>query len=123
MASGTFERPLPNPAGERSLLSLGEFKSATYEIPASSTRNLTFAKELKNGMLVMGAGATTKRGMFIYGSTTTGSITVTTVLAPTQSGLTVSASGNDIVITNGSNALFVCVMPFKGGLPSLTTPT
>ena len=123
MASGVFDRPLPNPGDERGLLSLGELKSVTFEVPASTTRNLTFSKELKDGLLVMGAGTVTKRGLYIYGSTSTGNISVTAILAPTQSGMSISVSGNDIVITNGSQALFVSAIPFKGNLPTLTTPT
>lgn len=120
MASGTFARPLPDPAVEKVLLGLSDLLSQAYTIPASTTGTLRFITELKDGILVLSAGDTGKRGMYIYGSTSTGGIALTTILAPTQSGLTVSASGNNILIANGSLALFALVMAFKGGLPTLT---
>ena len=120
MASGSFERPLPDPAEEKDLLGLSEIRSKCYQIPANTTGTLAFASELKDGILVLSAGDAGKRGMYIYGSTTTGPIVLTTIIAPTQSGLTVTASGSNIVIVNKTYALFVLAMPFQGGLPTLT---
>lgn len=120
MASGTFARPLPDPAEEKVLLGLGDLLSQAYTIPASTTGTLRFITELKDGLLVLSAGDTGKRGLYIYGSTSTGGIALTTILAPTQTGLTVTASGNNIVINNGTLALFALVMAFKGGLPALS---
>lgn len=119
MASGSFERPLPDPAEEKVLLGLSDLKSKCYQIAANTTGTLGFVAELKDGLLVLSAGDTGKRGLYIYGSTSTGAIELTTILAPTQSGLTVTASGNNIAITNGTFALFVLVLAFKGGLPTL----
>lgn len=119
MASGTFERPLPDPAEEKALLGLSDLKSKCYQIAANTTGTLRFTTEIKDGLLVLSAGDTGKRGLYIYGSTSTGGIALTTILAPTQSGLSVAASGNNIVITNGTLALFALVMAFKGGLPTL----
>ncbi len=119
MASGTFERPLPDPAEEKALLGLNDIRSKCYQIPANTTGTLTFATELKDGILVLSAGDAGKRGMYIYGSTSVSGILLTTILAPTQSGLTVTASGNNIVIVNKTFALFVLVLPFQGGLPTL----
>lgn len=119
MASGTFERPLPDPAEEKVLLGLSDLLSQAYTIPAGTTGTLRFITELKDGVLILSAGDTGKRGLYIYGSTSTGGIALTTILAPTQSGLTVTASGNNIAITNGSLALFALVLAFKGGLPTL----
>lgn len=120
MANGTFERPLPDPAEEKVLLGLSDLKSKSYQIPANTTGTLGFATELKDGLLVVSAGDAGKRGMYIYGSTSTGGIVLTTILAPTQTGLTITASGNNIVIVNKTFALFVLVMPFQGSLPTLT---
>lgn len=120
MASGTFDRPLPDPAEEKVLLGLSDLKSKSYQIPANTTGTLGFVTELKDGLLVLSAGDAGKRGLYIYGSTSTGPMVLTTILAPTQSGLTVTASGNNIVIVNKTYALFVLAMPFQGGLPTLT---
>lgn len=120
MASGTFERPLPDPAEEKTLLGLNDLKSRSYQIPANTTGTLRFATELKDGLLVVSAGDAGKRGLYIYGSTTAGGIVLTAILAPTQSGLTVTASGNNITIVNKAFALFVLVLSFQGNLPTLT---
>lgn len=120
MASGTFERPLPDPAEEKVLLGLSDLKSKSYQIPANTTGTLGFSTELKDGLLVVSAGDAGKRGLYIYGSTSTGGIVLTTILAPTQTGLTITASGNNIVIVNKTFALFALVMPFQGSLPTLT---
>ncbi len=120
MASGTIARPLPDPAEEKVLLGLSDVVTQAYTIPASSTGTLRFITELKDGLLVLSAGDTGKRGLYIYGSTSTGGIALTSILTPTQSGLTISASGNNIVINNGTLALFALVLAFKGGLPTLT---
>lgn len=119
MASGTIARPLPDPAEEKVLLGLSDLLSQAYTIPASTTGTLRFATEIKDGLLVLSAGDTGKRGLYIYGSTSSGGIALTTILAPTQSGLSVAASGNNITVTNGTLALFALVMAFKGGLPTL----
>lgn len=119
MASGTFARPLPDPGDEKALLELEDLKSKCFQISANTTGTLSFIKELKNGILVLSAGDTGKRGLYIYGSTSTGGIALTSILTPTQSGLTVSASGNNIVINNSTFAVFALVLPFRGGLPTL----
>lgn len=119
MASGSFERPLPDPAEEKALLGLSDVATQAYTIPASTTGTLKFITELKDGLLVLSAGDAGKRGLYIYGSTSTGGIALTTILAPTQSGLSVTASGNNILITNRSLALFALVLAFKGNLPTL----
>lgn len=120
MASGTFERPLPDPAEEKALLGLNDLQSKSYQIAANTTGTLRFTTELKDGLLVLSAGDAGKRGLYIYGSTSTGGIALTSILTPTQSGLTVSASGNNIVINNGTFAVFALVLAFKGSLPTLT---
>lgn len=102
---------------------LGGVVLGVYEVPANTTRNLSFVKEVKGGTLIMSGGVSSKRGMYIYSSTSTGSVGVTAVLAVAQSGLSIAGSGDDIVVVNGSNALFICVIAYKGALPTLTEPT
>lgn len=120
MASGTFERPLPDTEDEKALLGLSDLKSKSYQILANVTGTLGFVTEIKDGLLVLSAGDAGKRGLYIYGSTSTGPMVLTTVIAPTQSGLTVSASGSNIVIVNKAYTLFALVLPFQGGLPTLS---
>ena len=122
MASGTISRPLPDPAEEKVLLGLSGASTASFQLPASTTRHLAFATEIKDGLLVVSAGLATKRGMYIFGSTSTGAISLTPILAPTQSGLSITASGNNIVVTNGTSDLFVLVIQYRGTMPSVITP-
>ena len=122
MASGTFQRPMPNTlTGERDLLGLSGIRASKVQIGASKTATFTFPTSgTQDGILVFAAGATSKRGMYIYGCTTTGAVAVTTVLAPTQTGLSVTGSGRTIVLVNGTSDLFACIISFQGSLPTVT---
>lgn len=122
MASGTFPRPLPDPAEEKALLGLSGAETASYQLPAGTTRHLAFATEIKDGVLIVSAGLATKRGMYIFGSTSSGAISITPILTPTQSGMSITSSGNNIVITNGTSDLFVLVIQYRGALPAVVTP-
>ena len=123
MASGTGARPLPERADERELLGISGIRALSIQVDANKTATFTFSNgDPKDGLLVMSAGATTltKRGLYIYGCTTTGPIATTAILAPTQSGMSVTDSGRTFKIVNGSSALFVCVLAFQGSLPTVT---
>lgn len=126
MASGIGSRPLPNPEEERQLLSLNDLKSITYEVSSKSTYNLTFiANTIKNGIVITSAGADAdkKRGLYIFGSTSNGNLNITNVFLASQSmTTTVSASGNNLqVINTASTATYLCVIMFKGDLPTSFT--
>lgn len=123
MASGTFERPLPDLADEKALLELSGIKAMQYTQSASTTRNLVFPSESKSGLLILASGNSLKHGLYIFGETTSGDIRLTAIVAPTQSGLSVSASSHTITIVNGSAGLYVTVLAFLGALPSVVTPT
>ena len=121
MASGTFDRPLPDPADERALLGLSGLKAKTTEVSANQTATFAFPSSgTQDGLVILSAGNVGKRAMYIYGATTTGNVNLTEINAPTQSGLSVSASGRSIVVTNPSQAVFVCVLAFQGSLPTVT---
>lgn len=120
MASGTFERPLPNPADERSLLGLGEIRSLTIEMTANTSKTLTFNNLPRDGLIILSAGDASKRGLYIYGATTTGNVGLTAVHAPTQSGLSITTSGRSITIANPTLSLFVCLITTQNGLPSVS---
>lgn len=121
MASGTGTRSLPDPADERSLLGLDGTLSLKTLIPASKTATFAFPSSgPQDGILAFAAGSSAKRGMYIYGCTTAGSIVITTILAPTQSGLSVSGSGRNLVLVNGTADLYACIISFQGSLPTVT---
>lgn len=120
MASGTGTRPLPERADERELLLLGELRSLTVEIAANTTKTFTFSNLPKGGLLVLTAGDVSKRGLYIYGMTTTGNVSLTTIHDKTQANLNISLSGRSITIANPTLALFVCFIATEGNLPTAT---
>lgn len=123
MASGSFARPLPDPTAERSLLELSGIKAMQYTQAASTTRNLVFPSESKAGLLILASGNSAKHGLYLFGETTSGTISLTPIVTPTQSGLSVTVSSHTITIVNGSAGLYVTVLAFLGALPSVVTPT
>jgi hypothetical protein len=122
MASGTFERPLPDPAEEKALLGLSGLKCLSFDQDGNTTRYFSFAAEPKDGLLILSAGAAQagKRGMYIFGSTSSGAISLTPILAPAQSAVEATAAGNTIRIANGSSHVYVLILQYVGRLPSVT---
>lgn len=102
------------------------FYSARFNVPASSTRYLSFPSGLKNG-IIFTSGASNKRGVYIYGSTSSSGVNKTDIYAITQSGTGISetANANYLTITNGSTGMYVLVIAYFGSLPTLesTLPT
>lgn len=122
MASGTGARPLPEPEEERELLGLGNLRSMTVEVTANTTKTFSFSTgEAKDGIVILSAANAEKRGLAIYGANSgSGNIALAAILSPSQSGLSIAASGRAFVVTNPSQSVFVCVMAFQGELPTVT---
>ena len=122
MASGTFARPLPDPAEEKALLGLSGINTLSYDQDANTTRYIKFPTKPIDGMLILSAGAGSgldaKRGVYVFGSTTTGNVTLTSVL---QSSLTITGGSNYIAITNGTSHVYWAVISIMGGQPSVET--
>lgn len=133
MASGTFERPLPDPSSEKSLLGLGGLSLSNYSLAANQTRYLVFKDQIKFGYLATfgyNANAGTKSGLYQLCCTSSGNdpITLTAVKAVSYSGLAITPISSKVVqITNpsGSGYLWVSVMLCYGDAPTLqsTLPT
>lgn len=128
MASGAFERPLPDPASERSILGLGGFGGVMrFEIPNNSTRYLVFASGYKTGLLVVGGYGGThddKAGLYILDSSSGSSATISLppVKSPTRTGLTITPLNNTVIqIVNPGGYLWGTVMMFLGSAPTLET--
>ena len=106
-------------------LTIGD-KSLTLTIAAGGTRVLTFdTVNPKGGMLILAGAITSKDGLYIFGGTTTMAtgMQLVTVKAVSQSGMSVSASGAKITVTNGSpNAVYLYIMQWMGSLPTVTDP-
>lgn len=122
MASGTFDRPLPDPADEKAMLGLSGINTISYDQDANTTRYIKFPTKPIDGMLILSAGAgsglDTKRGVYVFGSTTTGNVTLTPVL---QSSLTITGGSNYISIANGASHVYWAVISFMGGQPTVET--
>lgn len=120
MASGTGERPLPDPAEEKVLLGLSGINTLSYDQDANTTRYIKFPSKPIDGILILSAGAGTgldsKRGIYVFGSTTTGNVTLTSVL---QSSLTITGGSNYVSITNGASHVYWAVISFMGGQPTV----
>lgn len=121
MASGIFQRPLPDPTDEKTLLGLNAITTMKYTQSASTTRYATFKTEVKSGILVLSAGGATKHGLYIFGSTSAGAIGITAIHAPSQSGMNVNASGQTITVSNGSTNLYWLILMWNGDLPTIST--
>lgn len=120
MASGTFDRPLPDPAEEKVLLGLSGINTLGYDQDANTTRYIKFPTKPIDGMLILSAGAGSgldaKRGVYVFGSTSTGNVTLTSVL---QSSLTITGGSNYIAIANGTSHVYWAVISFMGGQPTV----
>lgn len=129
MASGTFERPLPDPADESALLApqlgLGGISgSAVFSFAANLTRYLVFPSGQKQGLLIIGSTSSfsAKWGLYMYYSSASGTISLQPVLAPTQTGLAVAGTSNTVVtIVNPGGALYGGAICIRGGSPTLET--
>lgn len=122
MASGSFERPLPDPAEEKALLGLSGINTISYDQNANTTRYIKFPSKPIDGILILSAGAgsglDSKRGIYVFGSTTTGSVSLTPVLA---SSLTITGGSNYIAVANGTSHVYWAVIGFMGGQPTVET--
>lgn len=128
MASGTGERPLPDPAQEKELLGLSGLRSMWFGVNANSTVYLKFpGNAQKYGVIFFDGAATTKRGMLQYGAGTNSAIHITQIVTPSQSGTSVAAGGNAsnnpvwVKVTNGTNYLYGMVLAYNGPLPTVET--
>ena len=125
MASGTFERPLPDPADEGALLGLGGISgSMKFAFNANLTRYLVFPSGQKQGLLIIGSTGSFagKWGVYMFFSSETGSISLQEVKAPTQTGLSVTGTSNTVVtIVNPGGTLYGGVICIRGGSPTLET--
>ena len=129
MASGVGERPLPDPASEKSLLGLGGFTwTLRCEVPNNSTRYLVFPSWYKGGLLAVGGYGGShddKAGLYILDSGTSGanaSLSLPPVKAATRTGLAITPLNNTVIeIVNPGGYLWGGVMMFYGDKPTLQT--
>lgn len=130
MASGTFERPLPDPADEKALLGLDGFSGVMRaEIAPNVTRYLVFQSQHKDGLLITstnGDSASEKVGLYVFGSSASNTIAMTAIKAVTRTGLSITPLSNTVIqIVNPSGYMWLMVQMFYGDKPTLqsTLPT
>lgn len=126
MASGTFERPLPDPEIERSLLGLGGFGGVMrFEVPNNSTRYLVFASGYKAGLLATGGYGGShddKSGLYTLDSGSSAIISLPPIKAVTRTGLTITPLNNTVIqIVNPSGYLWGVLLMSFGTTPTLET--
>lgn len=122
MATGNLPGQALSADNERKRLEINGMKTAYHSQAANTSYTATFTKQIKDGVLLTGY-ASVHKGIYIYGSTSTGNISITPVYA--ASGLTITASGNNLTIANTSTTstavhLFI---QYQGDLPSWTATT
>lgn len=121
MASGTGERPLGTPAEEKLLLSLGGWNIVTHEVSSGSgyiyiPRN---PSALRTGLIIFTCGYANGSGIYTYSRRTqsSGTIEIGAVKAPTRSGVSITVSGDYVVLTTDTYQV-VRVVYFTGGAPT-----
>ena len=125
MASGTFDRPLPDPVEEKMLLNLGGINVVTTEVSTNGTGYINIPRNssaLRTGIIILACGVANGSGMYIYGRGTqsSASIQLTAIKAPTLSGVSVSVVGNDVVIETPTYQV-VRIIYFTGGAPTVSS--
>ena len=129
MASGTGERPTLDYGAERSFLDLGPLKVRTFEIAANTNKYIKVARDpnrLRSGMFWLLSSTANKNGyyMFARGTGSTGAITLTTIKAVTQSGMSVAVSTQDsdyIAIAGATGYVYGVLAWFTGDKPEIVS--
>lgn len=127
MASGTGERPLGTPTEEKRLLSLYGWNVTNYEFSSGSAyihipRN---PNAMRTGLIIFVGGYAGSSGVYAYGRRTgaTNPIIIDAIKAPTRSDVSISVSGNDVVLTSAVYQV-VKIVYFSGGAPTVSnTPS
>lgn len=87
------------------------------------TRNITLASgTVQSGLVITWGTVASKDSMFLFSKTTTTNLHLKTILAPSQSGLSVTAdsSNSTIVVANGNYGMGIAVVMFYGNLPTIS---
>ena len=126
MASGVGERPLPDPASEKSLLGLGGVNGIMrFEVPNNSTCYLVFPSGYKGGLLAVGGYGGShddKAGLYTVTSAASAIISLPAIKAVTRTGLTITPLNNTVIeIVNPGGYLWGGLLMFYGEKPTLST--
>lgn len=92
-----------------------------YILAGDATRYFTFPAGTKAGMIILSGATSNKRAVYLYGSTSSGDVGFTAAFEPGTPGYTISASGQTVTIANGSNNVYVLLVAFNGGEPSISS--
>lgn len=124
MASGTFQRPLPDPADEKKLLDFGGTYVVTErQVAASGIRYINFPTSdyYRQGFVIIGGGNSGKTGLYIFNGTNNNNFHVESITTP-STGSVERDTNNRLKVTNGaSGVLNITVIATFGGKPTITS--
>lgn len=126
MASGTFQRPLPDPADEKKLLDIGGTYIVTErQVPGGGTRYINFPTSdyYRQGFVIIGGGLAAKTGLYIFNGTNSSNLHVEAILSPTSGyGSVAIDTTNRLKVTNPlSTVQNITVISTFGGKPTITS--
>lgn len=107
----------------------GPWKAAAFEISANTNKYIKVERDsarLRTGMLWLLSSTANKNGYYFFtrGTSSTGTITLTTIKAVTQSGMSVSVSTQDtdyIAITGATGYVYGVMVWFTGNKPEIVS--
>ena len=127
MASGIGERPLGTPTEEKALLQLTGWNIVGYEF-SSGTAYIHIPRNpnaMRTGLIIFVGGYAGSSGVYFFSRRTQASSTllIDAIKAPTRSTVSMSVSGDDVVLTSDVYQV-VKVVYFTGGAPTVSnTPS
>ncbi len=124
MASGKIHRPALPRDDEVKLLGYDPYMRVGNDtISTSNARYYSFKKQLKSGIIFISEPNQYIFGVYGFGSTGSGSISVTELKRITYYDWSVSASGQVITIVPGSNQenVHVTILMWRGDLPTISS--
>lgn len=123
MASGTINRPTLPRGDEVKYLGYSDYtRVKCFASVTAATRYFVFTTQMKSGMIIISHDDPTLCGCYMFGSSGSGSISLSAKKAITKSGWSVTASSNYIKIVCGTNSsVWFMVIMWRGNLPTFTT--
>ena len=126
MASGTFQRPLPDPEDEKKLLDIGGTYVVTErQVPGGGTRYINFPTSdyYRQGFVIIGGGRSEKTGLYIFNGTNSSNFHVKAVLSPSSGyGSVAIDTNNRLKVENPQSTVQnITVISTFGGKPTITS--
>lgn len=124
MATGVFDRPLPDPTDEKSLLGLNNTYVITErQVAGGGVRYINFPTSdyYRQGFVIIGGGSSAKTGLYIFNGTNSSNFHVEAITAPSAGGVE-RDTNNRLKVTNGPSAVLnITVISTFGDKPTITS--